>query len=290
MISKIKRGLSRLMVLSQPYLPKNALGDRIHALLTFLLANRRLPKNHDSLNDLVYRMKTQGELQNPERVFTSDKELSKIYISGLLGGGFNIHTYAILKNEKEIEEYEFPSECAIKPTHSSGRAIIRKNGEFIDRGMIREWLSHSYYSETREAHYKNLNPKIIVEELVFGNSNASDIKIYCYKGEPKVITLHMDRENSHSMKAFDCDWNDLRFCWDHAKMSTESIPKPPNLEDMIVISRCLASRFELVRIDLYSDGTEVKVGEITHSPGDGRFRFKPWEAEATFNRIFFSDA
>ena len=58
----------------------------------------------------------------------------------------------------------------IKPTHLSGHLIIKKEEDGVDLEKIKKWFSMNYYDRSREANYKTLVPKVIVEEMIFNES------------------------------------------------------------------------------------------------------------------------
>ena len=86
-------------------------------------------------------------------------------------------------------DYNFPSECCIKPTHLSGEFILKVQDTKINYEKIKKWFSMNYYYRSREANYKFLKPKVIVETLVFNDSNIRDYRIFCYKGKAKLILV-----------------------------------------------------------------------------------------------------
>src|SRR5690606_7574589 len=99
----------------------------------------------------------------------------------------------------------------IKATHTSGCVILRKQGEPIDRAYIKSWFGLNYYHMCREANYQRLKPKVIVEPLVFGDSNIQDYKIFCVNGQPRLIQVDVDRYIEHKRKYFDAGWNEQDF-------------------------------------------------------------------------------
>ena len=160
--------LMRWLHLASIYLvPTTRWGDHLISFLRFVRHNRRLPNQPNGYNDRFYRLKVTDEILNPLRVFVSDKEFVKLFIRGALGEDRSATTYAVLKTPEEIEAYDFPPDCVVKPTHASQRVIFRQHGSDIDREEIKSWLSLDYYRISREANYKPLQPKVIVEELLF---------------------------------------------------------------------------------------------------------------------------
>ena len=265
-IKKLYRKLLRLI-------PENDLGDQFFSFITFLRMHRRLPTSKPLLNDVLYRMKTTNELIDPLRVFVSDKEFVKLYIKAVAGDQFNVPTVKILHTVEEVENYLFPPDCCIKPTHMSGEVILRRQDKPIDFGKIKKWFELTYYPANREANYKTLKPKVIVEPLIFGSDNVSDYKVFCYLGKPKLIQVNMNRHLEHSEKILDTGWNEMPFSL-HYPRSDRPIEKPGNLDKMLEVASLLSQQFSLVRVDLYSNGKECLVGEITNCPG-GATAFVP---------------
>jgi hypothetical protein len=64
----------------------------------------------------------------------------------------------------------FPDRFVVKPTHGSGWVQIVTDKSSLDRATLietcRGWLRQSYYEATREWVYKNIEPRIIVEQFI----------------------------------------------------------------------------------------------------------------------------
>ena len=101
-----------------------------------------------------------------------------MYVKSQIGDEYNVPTLKILRSFKEVQNFEFPNKCVIKPTHMSGEVIIRKDNETIDYNLIKKWFLSNYYNRSREANYKMLKPKVIVEELIFNDENIKDYKFF----------------------------------------------------------------------------------------------------------------
>lgn len=267
-------------------MPQNRSGDKIVSYINFLMNNNRLPKKQFSLNDVLYSIKTSDEILDPLRAFVSDKEFLKLFVSATLGDQYNVPTLDVIRNIKALDTYIFPPICCIKPTHASGEAIIRRNNEPLDMERIKSWFKLNYYLVTREANYKLLKPKIIVEPLVFKGACIEDYKFLCYRGEPRLVWVDIDRYTHHKRKVFDSDWNELGFSITKPR-SEAPFKKPKNFSQMLEIASRLASQFSFVRIDLYSDGNSILVGEITNCSGNAGERFLPPESEPEASRILF---
>jgi hypothetical protein len=267
-------------------LPHNRFGDNLYHRLLFLRKHRRLPTNQMLWNDVLYRIKTTDEIYDPLRVFVSDKELVKTYIKATVGDQYNVPTLAVLHSPGEVDDFDFPDRCIIKPTHASAQYILRRGGEPIDRERIKSWFRMNYYFAGREVNYKTLKPKVIVEPLVFDSSDLTDYRFFCVNGVPKLIQLDMDRHTRHTRKLFDPEWREMDFCILYPK-SDRVIPKPETLPEMLRVARALSAPFSFVRIDLYSVGSKVICGEITNVSANAGGIFNPLSAEKKASQILW---
>ena len=268
------------------FIPRNRHGDKLVAYLNFIRCHKRLA-NKTFLNDHLFKIKTTDDILNILRQYTSDKELVKEYISRTVGDELNVKTIAVLHNEIEIRDYEFTVGEVVKPTHASGLIYFVKDRNF-DKSEIISWLSLNYYNISREANYRYLTPKIIVEEPIFGRHEVDDIKFFCVKGKVKVIQWDFDRHDNHTRMLYDKNWQALDASLGYPK-STKSVNKPRKLNEMIEVSEKLAEPFSLVRIDLfYDEKTESYcVGEITHSHGSANESFDSALSEFKVSKLMF---
>jgi len=268
-------------------LPWTRWGDRLMSLIWFVRAQRRLPRPGAPLfNDALFRIKTSNEILNPVRAFTSDKELVKDYVTAKIGARYNIPTLAVLKSMDEVRAYAFPDRCVIKPTHLSGRVILRRAGEPVDLAVIEDWFERNYYHSSREANYRYLEPKVIVEPFVFDNDNPNDYKFFCFNGRAGLVQVDADRKTRHTRCFYDRAWKKLPFSMTYPMLEGE-VPRPDNLDDMLHLAGALSAGIGFVRVDFYSDGSHAYVGEITHVHGSGREYFLPRESEAVASRMVF---
>jgi hypothetical protein len=266
-------------------LPKNAWGDRVFAKLLFFASHRRLPTDSMTFNDVLYRIKTTFDIIDPLRVFVTDKEFVKIYVAAVVGNDHNVPTLGIIRNRADVQNYDFPPVCCIKPTHLSGHYILRKHGEPIDRGKIERWWDESHYINLREANYRSLRPKGIVERLLDADSFI-EYYCFCYMAVPKLIFVSVDHTIGKKRALFDAQWNELGFSLGFPKAS-QKIPKPRNLEKMLLVAQKLSSPFSFIRIDFYSNGSMCYVGEITNCHASAVQAFVPVEAEQEASKLVF---
>jgi hypothetical protein len=237
-------------------------------------------------NDVWYRVKTSDEIVDPLRVFVSDKEHVKQFVREKLGDEYNVPTIAVLRSAGEVDSFDFPADCCIKPTHASGQVILRTDGAPVDRERIKRWFGIDYYRFGREWNYRGLQPKVIVEPLIFGGTNVEDFKIFCFRGVPRLIQVDIDRHTNHTRKFFDVEWNEQDFSIIYPR-SAADFPRPASLDKMLAAARTLSAPFSFVRIDLYSDGDQVLVGEVTNCSENAGGFFVPRSAERRASELMF---
>ena len=201
-------------------------------------------------------------------------------------------TIKIFTTYEEVINYKFPDKCVIKPTHMSGAVIIKKENSKIDFKEIKKWFSLNYYDRSREANYKTLTPKIIVEPIIFDEINLNDYKIFCYKGVPKLVQIDHNRyinrsKSFYKLKILDTNIGWIKQDFFNYQPFKEEIEKLKNLKNMIKVASRLSKDFEFIRVDLYTDNNKVYVGELTSICGNASLKFYPSHGEEECSKIIF---
>ena len=70
--------------------------------------------------------------------------------------------------------------------------------------------------------------------------------------------------------------------------ATKRKQRPRNLDAMLEAAERLASAFDLVRIDMYTNEHDFLVGEITHIAGNATSPFIPADAEERVSALLFA--
>ena len=273
-------------------LPRNAWGDREFCRRRFVRKQGRRPGLCSKrLTDLLYRIKTDGTLLDPLCQFVTDKEFAKQYIENAVGARYVPETYKVLRNAEDIRAF-VPNRvpCVLKPTHLSGPVLFHTDpDEDIDRDLLCEWLKKERYSSTREANYRFLRPKIIVEEFLSedGVSVPKDYKLFCFHGVPKMIQVDSGRFGEHTRNFLDIGWNRLPLTFRYPNGIEDEIPL--RLREMIHVAERLSSQFPFVRVDLYASQTRVCVGELTFCPEGANAPILPEAADIELAKLFDSN-
>lgn len=276
-------------------LPKDEFGDWLFSLVLFRHWHGRWPKRTGgTINDALFRLKTSAEITNPLRVYVSDKEYLKDYVRSKLGDQFNVKTLACLNSWESVEQFDFPSRCVIKPTHLSGAVVLRRGGEALDLKTLRRWLKTNFYDHTRERNYRTLVPKVIVEPFVFDSETPSHYKIFCYSGQPRLIMMRVGKAKEGLRTFYDNMWNPQPIRYVDDKTHADQ-PLPANRDLLLGVARALSKEFSFsrrnsfIRVDLYSDGSEVKVSELTNCPYGASIVYDSPESEFCATRLLFGD-
>lgn len=280
--------LSLIRSILHRLLPYNDTADSLINYMSFILDHKRLPKDRLNFNDYLFKIKNTKEMLNPIRQFISDKYLVKDYVRAKVGEKYNVPTLAIFYSFEELKEFDFPENCCIKPTQASQAVILRKNNEAINVEQTAEWFKLNYYKKTRERNYKYLVPKVIVEPLIFNSTDLMDYRFYCYKGKVKLICIDVGKFTSYQRVFYSKEWVKQDFSLKYPLYDGE-IERPKNLDEMIVVAEKLSQELNFVRVDLYSNGDECLVGEITNCHAGSSQSFVPVNAEERASKIIFGE-
>lgn len=281
----LNRFLSKVLML----LPSGILFDTLIFFVFFYVAHRRIPRKQSKLfNDYLFYLKMSPELYSPLRQFVSDKELVKIYYRGVLGYNSAPKTLSRFSSFDELSSGDIPEECVIKPAHLSG-VIYKHSGKplsEIEEKVIKSWFSMTLYEKKRERNYRFLKPSVICEESIGPSEEIRDYKFFCYRGQPRLIQVDVDRHRSHSRRIYTVKWEALPFKYNKPLADIES--RPQLLDDALSLASELSKPFEFIRVDMYFVDGRVYLGEMTSVPENAHGRFESISAEVEFMRLLLA--
>ncbi len=272
------------------FLPRNRAGDYAWNVLYYVAKTGRWPhlRRPRSFTEHLFALRFSGELRSPLRRLVSDKVMMKDFVRERAGPEHCVPTVAVLSTAQELDAFAFPDRCVIKPAHMSGQVLIR-NGDTLDREALKRWLSSNYDGRLREPNYDGLPRRIIVEPPVFGMDKPPEFKVHCFAGEPKFIAADSGRVQGRPRSS-------RRYtpCWQPLTMRYVTLglapirPPPANLELMLRVCRAVSKPFGYMRVDLYSDGERVLVGELTNLPAAGLRLpvYSPRQADLAMGEFF----
>lgn len=224
---------------------------------------------------------------NPYYSQLADKIEVKAIVSKLIGEEFIIPTIGIYDDFDDIDFEKLPKKFVLKCSHDSGGIIVCENKDTFNidnaRRKIKKLMKRNYYYRTREWHYKNIKPRILIEEYVDLGSkdNHFDYKFMCFNGVVKYLFLDIGvigKDGSHAenyyRNIYDSDFN-LQEFRETRNNSPYKISKPLNYDKMISIAELLSKDIPHVRIDLYNVNGKILFGEYTFFHGSGFNEFIP---------------
>lgn len=260
------------------------ISDELYLKLKYriLMGQRLNLKNPQTFNEKLQWLKMYDH--NPLYTKLVDKYEVRKFIKEKIGDEYLISLLGVYNKFDEIDFSKLPDKFVIKCNHDSGGIVICKNKKEFDYELSRkkiEWsLKHNYFYNSREWPYKNVVPKIIIEEYMEDDETNEliDYKFMCFNGEPEIIFTCTDRFSKEGLKVtfFDKNWNRLPF-ERHYPASTKKICKPVNYHKMLEFSRILSANIPFVRVDFYEINKKLYFGELTFYPGSGFEEFTPKE-------------
>ena len=248
-----------------------------------------------SLNEKLQWLKIYD--RRPIYTIFADKYAVRKYVQENIGEKYLIPLLYQTKNYKDIVPENLPNAPFIlKANHDSGSFLIVRDKSKVDWKRLqvdcRWWLSKNYYWIDREWQYKDIEPCIIVEQLLLDKNGKipNDYKIHCINGEVEFIYVAVDREGVNKRNIYDENWKPLPFSWankfkDTSKLRGSEIEPPQSLAEMIRISKEVAKLFAYVRVDFYDVDGALYFGEITQCHGGGFDQMRPIEWDYKYGEL-----
>jgi hypothetical protein len=188
----------------------------------WLLLIHRYRKSHGYFPNLI-RPQTFSEkilhriLFDRRTVLTqiADKAALRSYVASRVGAHILPELYCVTTDPETIPFDDLPSRFVVKPTHGSGWVQIVTDKSKLDRAALiktcQGWLKQSFYEQTREWVYKNIAPRIIVEQFIDGGNGKApnDYKLFVFGGVVEMIQVDADRFTHHQRRLYSPAWERL---------------------------------------------------------------------------------
>jgi hypothetical protein len=228
--------------------------------------------------------------RNPLLTVTSDKLAVRGYVNERLGPGYLPELYGVLDSPDQLHHLELPARYVVKATHGSGMTAVVTTDDASTRAAIveraRKWLAERYWRKNGEWGYRGIRPRLLVEEFLEGDGGGvpPDWKWLCFGGEAALVQVDFNRFTGHTRNFYDPDGTpvSLRMYYPPGP----DIALPSTFVTMRSIAERLAQGFDFVRVDLYTLGERIVVGELTHYPTGGNKAFEPPEWDAKLGALW----
>lgn len=228
--------------------------------------------------------------RNPLYVKLVDKFEVKKYVENVLGSEYIIPTLGIYDNFEQIDFDNLPNQFVLKATHDSGGIYIVKNKSQLDiddaRKILTTSLKRNFFYACREWPYKDVQPRIIVEQYMEDEKTKElrDYKFYCFNGKVHAVLVAANRQNRDHELTFDYYDNNfmkLNLTNHWHPNSNENIDKPVSFDKMVKLASEMSEGFPHVRIDFYEVNGKIYFGEYTFYDMGGYLILSPdsWSQE-----------
>lgn len=235
-------------------------------------------ENPITFNEKLWWLKLNN--RDPLLTICSDKFKVREYVKKCGLGHILTKLYGVYDNADDIIFDELPDRVFIKTNHGSGTNIIWDRNNPFDKEKFRKRfnkaLKQNYYWQSREWNYKNIEPKIIVEEFLEDTNNNSliDYRFFCFGGKVKILSVDLGicaPDGSHSAfpvkNIYDTNFNYLDVKIERKNFDKSLVKKPKNFEKMIEYAEILSKPFPHCRVDLYNIDGKIYFGELTFYHG-----------------------
>lgn len=209
----------------------------------------------------------------------TDKIKVKDYITEKIGVDHCAKILGIWDDFNEIDFSELPDKFLLKVNHSWKKNLFLSKNMMKSsaqrekyRKLTREWLKMNYFEYSIEPQYKNIKPKLFIEESLFSEKgHFEEYQIHCFNGVPIFIeSLHTENKK-RGFAFYDLEWNRLSLKLKDFK--EKEAPKPDTLNQMIEYARILSEGFTYVRVDFLVNVDGVYVLELTFTPHSAEMCF-----------------
>lgn len=260
------------------------IGRRMRRALGYV-PNLDLPRTYNE--KLGWRMLYD---RNPLLPLTTDKVAVRDYVAAKVGPEILVPLLGVYERASDIPWQSLPSAFVLKASHGCGLNIIVRDKAVANEDAIRRtaatWLRHNHYEASREWAYREIQPRLIIEELLLDENNQVpiDLKFLVFHGKTAMIRVHIDRFGEHRVNFYDPQLRLLPVRQDYPV--DESYALPTAVASMASIAEKLAEDFDYARIDLYLVGGQVRFGEVTHYDGAAAQPFRPGDIDGQLGALW----
>lgn len=222
---------------------------------------------------------------------TTDKLRARDFVESRVGNAILPKLLHVTNDPATIPFDDLPPRFIVKPTHGSGWFYPVHDKSVLDRHALiarcRDWLARSFYVCHREWAYKNIPPRILVQELIDDGTGPLplDYRIYLFAGTAAFIIVDWAQNGTDCSRFFDLDWRPLDISNGRPDF-TGDLPPPKHLAELIRTAEALAQGTDFVRVDFFDTDRQLYFVEMTWTPNAGLKRFHPPMYERKFGDLW----
>ena len=226
----------------------------------------------------------------------ADKIAVREYVKCTIGREYLVPLLGVYDRPEEINFSDLPDSFVMKCNHDSGSTLVCNDKSQINMKQLNQHFNYHMrknpYYTNREWHYKNIIPKILIEEKIdIYEGKCADVtpemyRIHCFHGIPHIIEVDFtDSSGNEYVNIYSPDWVLLPFTLGYAK-TPYAIPEPSTLKHIIVLAGKIGIDFDYCRLDLMVAGEKIYFSEITLTPESGQLRFEPIEWDKKLGELW----
>ena len=258
--------------------------DKVMIKLQYLIKLGRLPNLKEPVRFTEKLQWYKLYYRNSKMTQSADKYEVRNYVKSKGLGYILNQLYAVYDNVDQIQLRDLPNKFVMKTTNGSGTNYFctdKTNFPITEvKQSMKDWINRDIFSSGREWSYKDIKPRVIVEEMLESKDNKysgiNDYKFLCFNGDVKYIVVDVDRHVDHRRNIYDTKWNKIDVSTDYPNFEN-TMKKPGKLDEMLKIAKAFAEDFPFVRVDLYLVDNVIYFGELTFYPWTGYVKFDPDE-------------
>jgi hypothetical protein len=236
-------------------------------------------KSPQTFSEKIQWLKLYGGLENYGHVV--DKYEARLYIKNIVGEEYLIPLLGVYTKSEEIDYSVLPTSFIMKATHGSGWNILvrdksKENFKHINR-RLDKWLNTNYFKISKESNYKNIKPRIVIEEIIENSlGKQEEYKFFCFNGNVEFVQYDEYINGIRYRNIYTTNWEKKEIVFKYPHIPN-NVKRPIKLEEMISMAKLLSKDFDFARIDLYLIEDKIYFGEITLTPGGGFQKFSEYE-------------
>ena len=248
-------------------------------------------RNPKTFNEKIQWLKLYDS--TPIKTRLADKYLVRDWIKEKIGEEYLIPLLGVYDKFEDIDFSKLPNQFVIKCNHGSGYNIIVKDKSQLDiedaRNKINAWMNENFaFRAGYELHYRDIEPKIIIEEYVKPELSNIEIQSWCFDGELKYISYETVKDEKDAKRCiFSPDWKVQDFMISPNKYNSfEKTPvKPKYLDELLKIVSILCKDFSHVRVDFIEYKNKLMFREMTFTSASGLSKFEPENISDLFGSL-----
>ena len=227
----------------------------------------------------------------------ADKFAVRDLVIDRIGEQYLVPLIGVYQNFNEIQFEHLPHQFVLKCTHDSGSALICKNKDSFNVDKAKDKtntsLSMNMYYRKREWHYKDIQPRIMIEnfvELYVDQETQSKIttcRVHCFENKPEFMEIDITgADGIEYANIYNSSWELQPFSVDGKQSTPIEINEPLKFTKMIELAKKLCFKYGYCRVDFLLTQEDVYFSEITLTPNAGRMVIEPKQWDEKLGKLW----